>query len=139
MNIDLLGNEIKTGDILLELGGGGCRTISDEVPTIQIYFMNLWEMPEGFDGHGYNYTKIGEKYKFAWASVGQSIKIDMSVMPEGFEYSFYHGMDKIMSTIKNGSIIELIENSNWEKYKITKEQVEKYERLLKGLKINEQI
>ena len=46
---DSLGNEVNTGDVLLELGiGYGSLSGSDYK-----YHLKLWEMPNDFHGHGY--------------------------------------------------------------------------------------
>jgi len=128
-NIDLLGNEIKTGDVMLELGrGGGCYEGK------KYYSLKLWEMPEIFDGHAYCYSIDGSKHTFAWAHVGNSIKVDMSLMPEGFEYSFKHGMSDFDTKIESGTLQDLIKNSNWKDNEIKKEQVERFE-FMQTLKI----
>jgi len=130
-NIDLLGNEVKSGDVLLELGRGwGCLSGRDYV-----YSMKLWEMPDNFDGHAYRYSIDGGKHIFAWAHVGNAVKVDMSIMPEGFEYSFKHGMSDLSSKIQEGTLLELIENSDWREHEVKKEQVERFE-FMKTLKIN---
>jgi hypothetical protein len=127
---DLLGNEVKTGDILLELGRGwGSLSGSD-----YIYHLKLWEMPERFDGHAYCYSIDGTKHIFAWARVGNAVKVDMSLMPDGFEFSFKHGMSDISSKIEQGTLLELIENSDWKQHEVKKEEVERFE-FMKSLKI----
>ena len=127
--IDLLQNEVQSGDVLLELRMGHYRGCDYEYP------MKLWEMPERFDGHGYLYSIDGSRHLFAWADAGSALKIDMSLMPEGFEYSFKHGMSDVWSKIKEGTLLELIENSNWKNLEIKKEQVDRFE-FLKTLEIN---
>ena len=129
-NIDLLGNEVKTGDVMLELGRGfGCLNGSDYK-----YTLKLWEVPKVMDGRGNYYTIDGERTYFYWASIGSAIKVDMSLMPDGFEYSFKHGMSDFSTKIENGTLQELIENSNWKDNEVTKEQVERYE-FMKTLKV----
>ena len=59
----------------------------------------------------------------------------MSIMPEGFEYSFKHGMSDLSSKIQEGTLLELIENSDWREHEVKKEQVERFE-FMKTLKIN---
>jgi len=130
-NIDLLGNEVKTGDVLLELGRGWGSLTGSEYK----YHMQLWEMPKKFDGHAYEYSIDGSKHIFAWASTKNSIKVDMSTMPCGFEHSFKHGMSDISSKIENGTLDELIENSNWKEREVKKEQVARFE-FMKTLEIN---
>lgn len=127
---DLLGNEVTTGDILLEISGG----YGSLDGSAYRYHVTLWEMPERYDGHGYHYSIDGTKHIFAWASVGSSIKVDMSLMPEGFEYSFKHGMSDIYTKIKNDVLLEIIENSDWKNHEVKKEEVERFE-FLKTLKI----
>lgn len=129
-NVDLLGNEVKTGDAMLELGRGfGCLNGSGYK-----YTLKLWEMPDHFDGHAYYYSIDGSKQMFAWADVGSSIKVDMNSMPDGFEYSFKHGMSDFSAKIENGTLQEIIENSNWKDHEVLKEEVERY-AFLKTLKI----
>lgn len=127
---DIMGNKVKAGDILLELGRGwGSLSGSDYK-----YHLTLWEMPETFDGHAYYYSIDGTKHIFAWAHVRNAIKVDMSLMPDGFEFSFKHGMSDISSKIEQGTLLELIENSNWKQHEVKKEEVERFE-FMKSLKI----
>lgn len=127
---DLLGNKVKTGDILLELGRGfGSLGVSDYK-----YSLKIWEMPEKFDGHAYCYSIDGTKHIFAWAHIESAVKLDMSLMPEGFEFSFKHGMSDIASKIEQGTLLELIENSDWKQHEVKKEEVERFE-FIKSLKI----
>lgn len=121
---DLIGNTVKPGDILLEIGRGG----SFGGGTSPSYSMKLWQKPSSNDGSGYIYDIDGTRSKFWWASVHESIKIDMSTMPDGFEYSFKHGMSNLSSSIKNGTINELIETSNWNERRIIPSQVDGYLR-----------
>ena len=129
-NIDLLGNEVKTGDVLLELGRGWGSLIGSDYK----YHLKLWEMPERFDGHAYEYSIDGTKHIFAWAYAGNAVKVDMSLMPDGFEYSFKHGMSDISSKIETGPLLEIIENSDWKEHEVKKEQVERFD-FMKTLKI----
>jgi len=130
-NIDLLGQEVKTGDVMLELGRGWGSLSGSEF----IYGMKLWEVPEILDGRGNYYTISGDKTYFYWAKISNAIKVDIDLMPEGFEYSFKHGMTDISSKIETGTLLELIENSNWKDSEVKKEQVERYE-FMKTLEIN---
>jgi len=111
---DMLGKNVYAGDILIELGRGSFSTKK----TGNLYSLMLWEIPFYYDGHGYKYNMEGEKYIFAWASVSNSLKVDISLLPEGFEYSFRNGVSEFNTTIEKGSLVELIENSDWEEYKI---------------------
>ena len=127
---DLLGIEVKTGDILLELGRGwGSLSGSDFK-----YHLKIWQKPSGTDGSGFEYSIDGTKHKYWWASVKNSVKIDMSIMPDGFEFSFKHGMSDIASKIEQGTLLELIENSDWKQHEVKKEEVERFE-FMKSLKI----
>lgn len=130
---DMLGNKVKTGDVLLELDRGYGSFFDDS--NKYLYHLKLWQKPSVNDGSGYIYDIDGSKIKYRWASLEKSIKIDMSIMPEGFEYSFKHGMTDIKSKIKQGTLLELIENSNWKDREVTKEKVERY-NFMKSLKIN---
>lgn len=128
-NIDLIGNKVKKGDVLIELGRGvGSNGVEP------CYSLKIWQNPSSNDGSGFEYGIDGEKHKYWWANVKNSIKIDMSSMPDGFEFSFKHGMSDIDTTIKNGTLQELIENSNWKEKEIKKEQVERY-NFMRTLKI----
>jgi len=129
-NTDLLGNEIKAGDILLELGRGG-----GNMGGGKFYCMKLWEMPESYDGHAYYYSIDGSRGTFAWAHVGSALKIDMSLMPDGFEYSFKHGMSDFNSKIEYGTLTELIENSDWKNHEVKKHDVHRFE-FMETLEIN---
>lgn len=113
---DLLGNEVVKGDILLELDRGcGSFDKSDYK-----YHLKLWEKPKSDKGSGFEYNIDGKKHKYWWASVENSIKIDPDLMPDGFIYSFKHGMSEISSKIETGTLIELIENSNWKEHEVKK-------------------
>ena len=127
---DLIGNEVKAGDILLELGRGWGSLDGSEYK----YHLKLWEMPETFDGHAYYYSIDGTKHIFAWAHVGNAVKVDMNLMPDGFEFSFKHGMSDISSKIEEGTVWEIIENSDWKQHEVKKEEVERFE-FMKSLKI----
>jgi len=113
MIVDSIGNEIKPGDVLVESTGGFSFYKSEYK-----YHLKIWEMPEFSDGFGYHYNYEGIKSIFYWAKPHKSIKIDMSIMPDGFEYSFKHGMCDIYTTIEKGTVLELIENSNWKNYEV---------------------
>jgi len=128
-NIDLLGNKVKTGDVLIELGRGGGWNGEQ-----RYYSLKIWQKPSSNDGSGFEYGIGGKKNRYWWAFVRNSIKVDMSLMPDGFEYSFKHGMSDISTTIEDGTLQELIENSNWEDHEIKKEQVERFE-FMQTLKI----
>lgn len=128
-NTDLLGNKVKKGDVLIELGRGNGSDGKN-----RYYSLKIWQKPSKNDGSGFEYGINGNKSKYWWASVRNSIKIDMSLMPDGFEYSFKHGMSDIDTTVENGTLQELIDNSNWKDNEVKKEQVERYE-FMKTLKI----
>ncbi len=121
--IDLLGNEIEAGDVLIELGVGYDSLAGSNYK----YLMQIYEYPNITDGRGYEYAIDGRKTPFYWVSVSNSIKIDMELMPKGFEYSFKHGLHSLNCTIKTGTPLELIENSNWKKNEVKKEDVERYQ------------
>lgn len=126
---DLLGNKVKVGDILLELGRGWSFDDSGFE-----YHLKIWQKPSGNDDYGFEYSIDGKKHKFWTADVEDSVKIDMSIMPDGFEFSFKHGMSNIASKIEEGTALELIENSNWKQHEVTKEQVERF-KFMQSLKI----
>jgi hypothetical protein len=103
---DSLGNKVKRGDILLApargMRGGEYK-----------HTMVLWGFTGDNDGRGYYYDIFGVKNKFAWVFLEESIKVPSDIMPIGFKYAFKHGMMHLNSKIKNGTILELIENSDW--------------------------
>jgi hypothetical protein len=127
---DKQGNAIKAGDILIELEDS-CGTPDKDGYD---YDLKIWEMPSEDDGSGYVYDIDGMKRRYRWASIEESIKIDMSIMPDGFEYSFRYGMSDIACKIEQGTVLELIENSNWKKFEVKKEEVERFE-FMKNIKI----
>ena len=127
--LDSLGNEVKPGDVLIEPTGG--NPFNDDTYKCSI---RIWEMPETYDGHGYDYSIDGQKHKFAWASVRNSFKVDFSSLPKEFQYSFKHGMERIYSKHSTGTAEEIIKNSNWKIYEIQKEKVDRH-FYLKTLKI----
>lgn len=124
---DAVGNEVNAGDILLEYNTG-------RRPDNYPYSNRLWEMPEYFDGHAYFYTIDGSRHLYAWASIHSSEKIDISSMPDNFEFSFKHGMSDIYSKIEYGTPLEVVENSNWKEHEVKGEEVEQYE-FIKTLQI----
>ncbi len=129
-NIDLSGNEVKTGDIMLEPNKGFGYLHGSEY----IYPLRLWEVPEIKDGRGHYYSIEGKKTYYMWVNIGSAIKVDMSLMPTGFEYSFKHGMRDFATKIEYGTVLDLIESSNWKDCEVKKEQVDRYE-FMKTLKI----
>lgn len=120
---DILGNEVYPGDVLLEYGCGGTSFDGQ-----QKYAIKLWEMIYPFDGHGFNYNIDGSKYKFAWCSVKQSIKVDFDQFAPVFKYSFYHGMSKLYTTIERGTLKELIDNSDWKNDIVKPSDVELFKK-----------
>lgn len=117
---DKNGDNVKVGDLMAHHGGdcymGGVHYLS----------FRLWEVPKIQDGHGLRYNWKGEKHTYAWAWVHTSVKIDIRKLPEGFYYSFKHGMsdidieEKYMST----NINDAIEKSDWEDRNMSKERIE---------------
>lgn len=129
---DMFGTKLKEGDVLLEIGrGGGGNFGSDD----RYYIMKLWEMMTPFDGHAFVYDIDGSKSKFAWASLNKSCKINFDDFPPEFKYSFYHGMSHLESSIDSGTILQLIEKSDWKNRAISVEQVDQFHKL-SAIKIN---
>ena len=126
---DALGNKVKTGDILIELGRGGGYSKGE-----RFYSLRIWQMPASKDGSGFTYDIDGKRRKYWWTIVKNSIKINLDKMPVDFKYSFYHGMCDINTTIEYGTLKELINNSDWKNNKVNKKEVERFE-LLKKIKI----
>jgi len=125
---DILGKEVKPGDILLEVGRGGYGT--------KLYFMRLWEMPENYIGHGYEYHITEEKSLFAWTYLDKCFKLDLNILPEEFKFSFYHGMSDISTIIDPGEIpineeaaMELINNSDWKENTISIKDVDRFKKM----------
>ena len=116
---DIKGNEVKTGDFMIDMSNAthyeGCKD----------YGLTLWEVPEIRDGRGYQYNIMGSKYTYFWAHICQSIKVDISILPEGFLYSFQHGMHRITTTNVDCTQEELISCSDWLDQKVEPEQTEK--------------
>jgi len=105
---DSLGNEVYPGDVLLEYGCGGSSFDGQ-----QKYAIHLWEMIYPFKGYGINYVLDSEPYKLCWFGLKKSIKVDFDQFAPEFKYSFYHGMSQLYTTIKSGTLKELIDNSDW--------------------------
>jgi len=130
MRKDMTGNEVNTGDILLEIGRGW----GNDGKGNETFSIKLWQLPSSTDGSGYQYAIDGRRSKYYWANTQRSLRVDMKQMPEGFEYAFFHGMSDLDTSIEYGTVPELINKSNWEKVKVTEEQVRKYD-LLAGLQL----
>lgn len=126
---DKLGNEVVAGDVLLEtgVGFGSCE-------GKRVYFMKLWRKPIENDGSGVIYNIDGYPSVFKWASVKNSIKVDFSLLPDNFEYSFLHGMSDLDCKLKEGSLVDLINNSDWINKQVKKEDVDRF-NFLRALKI----
>lgn len=124
MKKDMLGNRVKAGDVLIEVGVD--YGFDGEKDTFGV---TVWEMPKRYDGGGISY-RIGKiKNKFYYARLEQSIKIDTSAMPEGFIFSFYNGMYEFDSYVNTTDVLEVINNSNWKTFEILSEKVERYNKL----------
>lgn len=129
-NIDLEGNKINTGDVLIELGRGGGYIDGKEYHSLRI-----WQKPSSNDGSGFTYGINGKKSRYWWTSVKNSIRVNFNELPTEFEYSFNHGMSDLRCDIKSGTIKELISKSNWNDVKINKSEVDRFE-FMKTLKIS---
>ncbi len=129
-NKDLLGNKARSGDILIDVTGLHSFDENDNLT----YKLNIWEKPIENDGSGYEYGIDGNKYRVWWRRVQESIILDKNLLPEGFEYSFKHGMNDINTLLENGAAKELIENSDWKDNEVKKEEVEYY-NFIQNLKI----
>ena len=114
---DSLGKEVYPGDVLLEYDCGGDG---------QKYRINLWEIIYPFKGYGINYGLDSEPYKLCWFGLKKSIKVDFDQFAPEFKYSFYHGMSKLYTTIKRGTLKELIDNSDWEDKIVDEYEVDLY-------------
>lgn len=125
---DMLGNKIKAGDVMLEVKK------TSFMKGEEYTHLRLWEMPESFNGSGYYYNIDGAKHKFSWVDNEDSLKVDMSLMPDGFEYSFKHGMRDFKTSILEGTLDELIKTSNWKENEVKKEDVDHF-IFMKNLKI----
>ena len=123
---DLLGKQIKRGDVLLQLSCGGGWNINGK-PATPITLYECPYIPE-FDGHGFIYNILGEKSKMSWVDLSKSLIIDFSIFPKEFKYSFYHGMWRFASTENSGSVENIINSSNWREAIITKEAVAKFKK-----------
>lgn len=118
---DKLDNKVVTGDVMLEIGRGF------DSASPRNYFMNLWEVPENYDNcHGFQYNIDGKKYLFAWANLKDSYKVDISLFPKSFKFSFYHGMDHIQTTLEDGEVLDLINKSDWKEKIILVSKVEQF-------------
>ena len=120
---DMIGNDVFPKDVLLELRlGGGWDG------KIRTYPLKIWEMPENkFDGHAYAYNINGSRYEYAWAYLQSAVKLNQEEMPDGFMFSFYHGMSDLETTLEKGELLDIIESSNWHRKMIKKEDVEEYD------------
>lgn len=117
---DKNGNKVKPGDILMVQNGG--MTYQDKFSP----WFELWEMPSRYEEQGIRYGLDGKPYEYAYAFLEESVKIVNSELPDRFLYSFYHGMDGFMSTTTEGSVIEIINKSDWKERIITESDVKNY-------------
>lgn len=121
---DLKNRLIEPGMIMMEVGRGLKWENKKEY-----YSLKLWEFPVNYSGQGLEYNLDGEKHEWYWANYKSSYILDKSSLPEEFMFSFYHGMSDLYTTIKKGSIEELINNSDWEERAIFKEDIDNYCKL----------
>ena len=126
---DMIENEIKAGDILLEVAmeGSGWKYLKDG-STVPTHSITLWELSlrDGKpDGHGYQYTQEGKKHLCAWYRLDMSIKMNFNLFDTELKELFYHGVHRLETTIldKNADLKTLIDNSDWKDYKIVADKV----------------
>jgi len=120
---------LKTGDVLMDIGstGGGSG------PDGSYKTIKLWQLPSSHDGSGFDYDSTGKRGRYWWTYLRSSVKIDESNTPEGFMYSFFHGMNSFevygdnggWFEKMNGSAQEIIAKSNWEKYRVKQEMLDR--------------
>lgn len=120
----MLGNELNIGDVVLEIGGGFRSTMGGTE-----YSVSVWEVPEIQDGRGMQYSLDGEKSRFWHASSSRGFKLDFSKLPEDFKYSFYHGMNSFYTKTENKDLMEIIEQSDWESNKVSRDRVESFKAI----------
>lgn len=118
---DLNGKQIEPGVIMMEIGRGG-----GFINGKQYHFLKLWEFPTNYKGQGLEYNIDGNKHEWWHASARNSYVINKSEMPEEFIFSFYHGMSDLYTTIKSGTVEELISNSDWISRRIHKNDIDNY-------------
>ena len=128
---DVDGNDVFTGDVVLEIRGCGYDKDIGRYTSAK-----LWKIPSKRDGSGYTYTSDGKRTWFKWADYKKAKKVDFSLMPEGFEYSFLHGMSDIDFTgdFSGCSVADIVARSDWEKNRKTPEDTGRFDAL-KALKL----
>lgn len=108
---DKLGNIVNEGDILITESGYGHA--EDNIPK---YSLAIWEMPSGgFHNFntGYQYTVEGVRHSVQSMYLQTSIKLNIDTIPISFINSFKHGMNRIETTLKEGTPLQRIKNSDW--------------------------
>lgn len=120
-----------SGQVYLEYGRGGQIFGGDET-----YTLKLWEMPENPDGNeGYKYGINGERSSFWHTHKDSAIMVEFDLFPDDFKYSFYHGMSDLSTTSNKIDLEDLINNSDWQDRKVTKDEVD-HNRRLNTIEIN---
>jgi hypothetical protein len=120
---DINKNPVKTGDVMADFNG---LHMNNEGKTI--YDIVLFSVPGARDGSGYYYDITGKKCKYWWAHPHESYKIDLNDYPKEFGFSFYHGMHDLCSETNEGSIKDIILNSDWEKRIIHQSFIDEFDR-----------
>lgn len=131
---DSLGNKLETGDLMIEVG-----VRWPEVETMKAtyrYFIIVYEVPEIKDGRGICYKNNGDRTHFYYVDFLRSVKVNREFLPEGFEYSFKHGMIYLLCKIQDGTYHELIENSDWKTKEVKRPKLisKKYKQLRDAVK-----
>lgn len=127
---DKKGVELKTGDLMAEITGGGCWDGK------QFSSVKLWEVPRTRDGRGIKYTSEGKKTHFYRASASSAEKLDLDKLPEGFIFAFKHGLSslEIDDNLMRLDIHDAIEQSGWKENALTPEIDEKM-KVISAIKI----
>jgi len=118
---DLNGKQIEPGMVMMEIGRGGKYT-----DKTQYYSLKLWEYSNNYNGQGLGYSIDGRKHEWWHASARNSYILNKSEIPEEFIFSFYHGMSDLYTTIKSGTVEELINNSDWKNNVVLKNDIDNY-------------
>jgi hypothetical protein len=126
---DANGAVLKTGDVLMDIGSAG----GGSGPNGSYKTIDLWQLPSSHDGSGFTYDSTGKRGRYWWTHLRSSVKIDESNTPDGFLYSFFHGMETFevygdsdgWFVPMKGTVQEIIAKSNWEKYQVKQEMVDK--------------
>lgn len=135
--IDINGNALKAGDIMLEITGREStiqrvRENGNQVNKIISSHIEckIYELPASTEGFGYHYDIDGKRYKFWWITPSNSHRIT-DIVDKEFVDLFKKGMQRLKSSADEwDDINSILTHSNYDERKKFIESI--YKKYVKG-------